>query len=409
MKTRPTFMPSILTYPSAARTLSGAELAEALRDSRRRTLAWVLDLSEQQWLPARQSGVNPVAWELGHLAWFAEFWTLRGPHSPGVDGLPSTSGPPGSVGLDAIFDSARLSHANRWEVTLPARDELLERLDRQLRATIQAIPEDDDSDEALYFHRLSLFHEDMHSEAFAWMRAALGYARPAGVVQAVEQTGEALRFENNRLALRPSTGRKGFLFDNEVRKEAIAVRPFEIDASCVTAGQFSEFVEAGGYDRAAFWRGPGAAWRETSPWSHPTRWRWSGSKWEERAFDVWAPMNSMLPVIHVNAFEAEAYCLWKGRRLPSAAEWEVAAINSPRSRFDWGQGVWEWTGDPFAPYAGFVPGPYRDYSMPWFESHRELRGGAFVTHPRLLDPHYRNFFQPHRTDIFAGFRTAKTL
>ena len=71
-----------------------------------------------------------------------------------------------------------------------------------------------------------------------------------------------------------------------------------------------------------------------------------------------------------------------------------------------GHSVWEWTADAFQPYPGFAPGPYREYSAPWFGDHRELRGGSFATSPRLLDPRYRNFFEPHRSDVFAGFRTA---
>ncbi|MBK7006313.1 MAG: hypothetical protein IPH37_15295 [Burkholderiales bacterium] len=67
--------------------------------------------------------------------------------------------------------------------------------------------------------------------------------------------------------------------------------------------------------------------------------------------------------------------------------------------------MWERTSSPFAPYPGFAPGPYHAYSQPWFGDHRELRGGAFATHARMHHPCYRNFFQPHRTDVFAGFRT----
>jgi len=108
-------------------------------------------------------------------------------------------------------------------------------------------------------------------------------------------------------------------------------------------------------------------------------------------------------VIHVSAWEAEAYCRSIGRRLPHAAEWELAA---PDERFHWGHSVWEWTADAFLPYPGFVAGPYADYSAPWFGDHRELRGGAFATHARLHDPRYRNFFVADRSDVFAGFRTA---
>jgi EgtB-related family protein len=125
-----------------------------------------------------------------------------------------------------------------------------------------------------------------------------------------------------------------------------------------------------------------------------------------RWFDRWQPLAPGAPVIHVSAWEAEAYCRWAKRRLPAAAEWECATRDP---RFQWGRSVWEWTADAFVPYPGFVAGPYAEYSRPWFGDHRELRGGAFATHTRLHDPRYRNFFVADRNDVFAGFRTAALL
>ena len=108
--------------------------------------------------------------------------------------------------------------------------------------------------------------------------------------------------------------------------------------------------------------------------------------------------------MHVSWHEAEAYCAWAGRRLPSEAEWECAA-GSGADRFDRGR-VWEWTSSRFGPYPGFSADPYQEYSAPWFaEEHRVLRGGSFATPPRLLRTTWRNFYQPERADMFCGFRT----
>jgi gamma-glutamyl hercynylcysteine S-oxide synthase len=134
------------------------------------------------------------------------------------------------------------------------------------------------------------------------------------------------------------------------------------------------------------------------------RWRKPGADWQVRWFDRWLPLDPELPAIHLNAYEAEAYCEWAGRRLPSAVQWQHAA--STAAGFRWGDSVWEWTAYRFLPYAGFAPGPYKDYSAPWFGSHRELRGGAFATAARMHSVHYRNFFVPERADVFSGFRTA---
>jgi EgtB-related family protein len=104
----------------------------------------------------------------------------------------------------------------------------------------------------------------------------------------------------------------------------------------------------------------------------------------------------------LTAYEAEAWCRWAGRRLPTEAQWECAALTQPQ--FSWGQ-AWEWTASRFEPYPGFMPHPYRDYSAPWFGTRRVLRGACPATSPMLAHPRYRNFFEPQRCDVFAGFRS----
>ena len=396
---------SMPVYESTQRQLSQNELATALRDSRSRTWALVDDLTDTQWTPPFQRGVNPVAWELGHLAWFAEFWILRGPHTRGVDGMANAALPPRFAGPDTLFDSARLAHARRWMEAMPTRAELETILSHQLDACIAAIP-DGDQDEALYFHRLALFHEDMHAEAFAWLRAALGYPAPNGcqVSDLAGWSSTPLHIAGKPLHLGCDINAAGFAFDNELPGCQVTLQDFEIDSAPICFAEFARFVDAGGYDNPLYWPGQAGAWRVQSALSHPQRWRRNtGGSWHMRWFDQWVrlPMNS--PVIHVNAYEAEAWCLWAGRRLPSAAQWELAARSQPA--FIWGRSVWEWTCDAFAPYPGFHPGPYKEYSEPWFGDHRELRGGAIATHARMHNPRYRNFFQSHRSDIFAGFRT----
>ena len=389
-----------------ARRLAGDALAAALRESRARTGSLVGDLTAAQWRPGPAPGVNPIAWELAHLAWFAEFWVLRGPHERSADGHAQPSRPPVHAGPDAWFDSARLPHDARWAIALPDRERLRNMLGRQLEACIDVLPRGNADDDALYFHRLALLHEDMHGEAFCWLRSSLGYAAPAGITMPALATDGVISVRAGEIALGRAVGVPGFAFDNELPARQVSVAAFEIDRAPVAAGRFREFVDAGGYADPRWWPGAAGTWRTASGLDHPRDWRRDPrGGWQLRWFDRWLPLARTAPAMHLNAFEAEAYCLWAGRRLPTAAEWEHAALQAGPD-FHWGQSVWEWTADAFAPYPGFVPGPYREYSEPWFGCHRELRGGAFCTHARLHDARYRNFFEPQRTDVFAGFRTA---
>lgn len=371
--------------PTDARRLAGDALAEALRDSRACTLSRVLDLDDDQWRPPRQPGVNPIAWELAHLAWFAEFWILRGPHVRDADGRVHATRPARIAGPDELFDSSRLPHASRWDVALPGRDELLSRLQAQLDACLAALPASGD-DDALYFHRLALFHEDMHGEAFAWLRSALAYPAPAGLQAGRVPPREPLHVAAGEVRLGCLARGEGFAFDNEQPGAHRRLDAFELDSAPVSCGDYRRFVEAGG--------------------PVPSRWRRDGEGWQVRHYDRWRPLVADEPLLHVSAFDAEAYCRWAGRRLPSAAEWERAAAEPG---FHWGSSAWEWTADAFAPYPGFVAGPYADYSAPWFGDHRELRGGAYATPARMHDVRFRNFFVPGRSDVFAGFRTAALL
>ena len=206
-------------------------------------------------------------------------------------------------------------------------------------------------------------------------------------------------------AERPTDGIPGpFVFDNEKWAHDVDVAPFSIARGVITDGEFAAFVDDGGYRRRDLWTDGGWAWRTSTNADAPAYWRRNGSHWLRRCFDHWLPLDPHCPLVHVNAFEAEAYCRWAGRRLPTEAEWEVAATGAfgVRQLVD---DVWQWTSTPFAPYPGFTVDPYKEYSEPWFHTHRVLRGGCAFTRARLLRNTWRNFYTSDRRDVWAGFRT----
>jgi len=387
---------------SDCRLLQGSELIAAFRSARKLTIAASSDLTDEQWCVPFDPGIQPMAWDLAHIGWVAEFWMLRGPHGINHDGTIAADIPARLIEHDDRYDSARIAHRARWLMPLYKRDELYSRLEEQLQACIEHIEQAGSSDDDLYLARLALYHEFMHHEAMLWTRDMLGYAAVEGYAMPSVEPREPVDCPGGKIVLGRSPETRGFAFDNEVPPHHVTLAPFSIDATLVTNGRFLEFVEANGYGRTEFWPGPAGAFRSGLERNHPARWRQAADgSFEQRWFDQWRPLAPDEPVCHVSAYEAEAFCRFVGRRLPSAAEWETAA-----DQITWGHTVWEWTATPFAPYPGFRPGPYTTYSTPWFHKQREMRGGAFATDALIHNRAYRNFFLPQRTDVFAGFRTA---
>lgn len=383
----------------AARRAGKIDLERALIDAHRRTWAVLADLAPEQWQVPYHPGINPPRWEFGHVAWFTEWWVLREAHWNAHDELVARR-PSILPGVDDWFDSGRIAHTDRWTLDYPPLAELRDyaaAVQDGVRATLSHTDECD-----VYAFRLALFHEDMHAEALTYMRQTLDYAMPfsprmpalPAVVRDVEiPAGEFMQ---------GSPHDDAFVFDNEKWAHGVTLAPSRISRTCVSNADYVEFVEAGGYRERRWWSDEGRAWLDEAKLMQPQRWRKARDGWMHRWFGRLEPLPLDRPVCHVNAYEAEAYCRWAGRRLPSEAEWERAAI---LGLIEWGASVWEWTADAFAPYPGFTPDPYRDYSQPWFHAHRSVRGGSFVTQPRMHHPRYRNFYLPHRNDIFVGFRT----
>ncbi|HYD79155.1 MAG TPA: selenoneine synthase SenA [Paucimonas sp.] len=392
------------------RTASPRELATALRDARDYTLALFERLAEAGFDRPEQvpriAIVNPPLWELGHIAWFAEWYILREASSS----HPSAAQCPSLLTMgDDWFDSNTVPHDARWTLGLPSAGALKtycrEVLDRALDKLLRA----DADDRSLYPYRLALAHEDMHGEAFAYTLQTLGVGAPHELLRpsfAARGQGE-IRFAGGTIELGCKPG-AGFVFDNEKWAHPCYVPPFEMDASPVTNAQFTEFVDDGGYRNPRFWSAAGRDWLARQAGSPdgrhwPRYWRRDGGHWRVARFGQWMTLPPHEPVRHVSLFEAQAYCMWAERRLPTEAEWEFAAL-SGHPAYRWGD-LWEWTCTPFEPYAGFEPDAYREYSAPWFMTHQAVRGASFATRARMRSPKYRNFYMPDRGDIFVGFRT----
>ena len=427
----------------AARPVS-LDLLAALTDARRFELELFAGVSDSQLLGQQAHFLEPPIWEIGHVGWFQEYWILRN-----LDGAE-----PLLPGSDGIYDSFNVSYRLRWNHPYPSRSETLHYIARVLERSVGRIAGREPTEEERYFYTLAALHEDMHAENLTAILQTRGFARPklSSFERAATEPPVDEAYQPKDVTVPGGTFELGastiepFVFDNEKWAHPVVVAPFRISSTPVTNAQFQAFVDSGGYRRRELWSYRGWDWRRRARIESPLFWIKDEHGWCERQFDEITPLRPWHPVACVSWWEAEAFCEWAHRRLPTEAEWEMAASLDPETggkrRFPWGDAppsperanldhraggtvdvralpagdsalgcrqmignVWEWVADTFEPYPGFVCDPYKEYSQPYFDTKKVLRGGCWATRARLLRNTWRNFYMRQRRNIFAGFRT----
>jgi gamma-glutamyl hercynylcysteine S-oxide synthase len=386
----------------AARRFDISDIESELVRMRGMLIAWIESLTESALHPPQISTINPPLWEACHVAWFAEWWCVRDAYNiEDRRPLGSTRADRDSIwaNCDHFLNSNLISHAARWQLPQITRAVTTDYLQRSLDAVLARLHTAAATDDGLYRFRLAMFHEAMHLEALAWCAQTLAWARPPWVAEAIASYIGKTSYNyssNSPESFGDCSINHGFQFDNEIGFTAQYFGATIENADLISNQQFAAFVESGEFTQRTGRKQP-MYWR-----------RDSNDAWQQRRFDQWIPLAPHEPVIHVNAFEAEAYAHWVDARLPNESElhqYFSSAAQSNANTNSWHGTVWEWTSSAFTPPHDFKPGLYREYSAPWFDGkHRVLKGGSFATLPVMHHPHYRNFFTPERSDVFAGFR-----
>ncbi|MGH3947961.1 MAG: selenoneine synthase SenA [Pseudonocardiaceae bacterium] len=417
------------------------ELANWAIDGARRVLELVADLSDEQMVGPLLPTVNPLIWEIGHIAWFQELFVLR--RACGHDPILPFG--------DAIYDSGAIPHDTRWRLVLPGREATVSYLRTVAERVAAEVTGRDSTDVVRHFARYTVHHHDTHSEALTYTRQTLGLPMPT--LPGLTDTGLSfapsdaswrgdIQFSGGRFVL-GAQPTDPFVYDNEKWAHPVEVAPFAMAKSAVTQAEFAQFVDDGGYTTPSLWP-DGGQWLAATGATHPVYWRAGENGWQRRHFDSWIDLEPELPVSHVCWWEADAFSRWAGRRLPSESEWEFAAASGkqPKATYPWGDGlpapgqaatdwrsrgpvhvgacadgdtpdgcrqlvgnVWEWTASDFVGYPNFERDAYYENSEQFFGRRKVLRGGAWPTRGRYARSTLRNYFTPERRDVLAGFRT----
>jgi iron(II)-dependent oxidoreductase len=409
-----------------------------LEAARNRTLG-LTDLDEPTLVAQHDPLMSPLVWDLAHVGQQEELWLLRGgdPARPGML----------TPDVDALYDAFKHPRAERPALPLLPPVEA-RAYDHEVRSRVLDLIERTPADD-LFTAGMVVQHEEQHDETmFATLQLRQGppvllerRALPAGRGVAPDR----VLVDSGEFTLGVDSASEPFSLDNERPGHTVDVGPFLIGRVPVSNRQWREFIGDGGYQRPELWSQRGWTHRLEAGLERPLFWTTEGTR---RRFGVEEEVPADEPVQHVCYFEAEAYARWAGGRLPTEAEWEKACAWDPvahaRRPWPWGTespgpelanlgglglrpapvgaypgsasaygaeqmigDVWEWTSSDFAPWPGFTPMIYRDYSLPFFGGdYKVLRGGSWAVALSTIRPSFRNWDHPIRRQIFTGVRLA---
>ena len=397
------------------------QLARFYRDVRRLSLAIAEPLSAEDQTVQSMPDASPTKWHLAHTTWFFEKMVLS--RDPNYE--------PFDANYDAIFNSYYLglgtpfTRANRGLLTRPGIAEVYayrDHVDRAMEKMLQHV-----GPERRATIVLGLNHEQQHQEL---MLTDIKYTFFCNPLLPAMRAGQPSQLDSvpalDWIAHEGGTvgiGHTGqdFAFDNEGPRHSFLLQPFKLASRPVTCGEYSAFIEDGGYARPEFWLSDGWAQKEREGWKAPLYWLD-----DRRVFTLHGarPLNPGEPVAHVSFYEAAAYAAWAGKRLPTEFEWEaVAAERAANGNFlDLEQlrpqtakeeslfgDVWVWTRSSYDPYPGFKPfdGAAVEYNGKFMVGQVVLRGGSCATPPGHIRATYRNFFPPSARWQFSGIRLAE--
>ncbi len=380
------------------------------------------------------SDVSPTKWHRAHTTWFFETFVLE---QYDTDFEPFD--PVYRMLFNSYYDTVgeQYPRSQRGVITRPGIAEVADyraEVDRRMRVVLDDERFPDDAAELV---RLGLHHEQQHQELMLMdikhvlaQNPSHPVYRPQCRADPPTQQHCPARWVDVEGGV-VETGHRGeaFAFDNERPFHRVFLEPFRLAHRLVTAGDWIQFVDDGGYERADLWLSDGWHTVQSEGWTAPLYWRSEGNRWMVHTLGGTRPALDDEPVCHVSFYEADAYARWAGARLPTEFEWEHAANSQPSAPsrgFDLERlhpspappdgallsqlagECWQWTASAYLPYPGFAPAPgaVGEYNGKFMSGQMVLRGASALTPPRHVRPTYRNFFPPAARWPMTGVRLA---
>ena len=419
------------TQPQTAPMPEPADLATRFEAVRGLTVGLVAPLSDADATAQSMDDASPAKWHLAHTTWFLETFVLR----DFVTGYTLYDARFPFL-FNSYYEAEGQRHARnrRGMVTRPALDEILAYRAHVDAAVLAALPDLPHAARALI--ALGCHHEEQHQELLVTDILHLMAQNPiepaiwpAARKVPVAMPGPIGWIEGPAAVTEIGHDGDGFAFDAEGPRHAVLLSPHAIADRTVTNGEWAAFIADGGYAEPRHWLSDGWAWVKREGIVAPLYWEQGESGWTRFGLDGRRAIDPAAPVTHVSFYEADAYASWAGARLPTEAEWEVAASahdSAGGNQMDapgpveprpsaggpafFGD-VWEWTGSAFRPYPGFraIEGAVGEYNGKFMSGQCVLRGGSCATPRGHARASYRNFFYPHQRWQFTGVRLAKDL
>lgn len=349
--------------------------------------------------------VSPPKWHLGHTTWFFETFILM-PHCKGYKVF--------NKDYNYVFNSyyetigARVIRTDRGNLSRPTVEDVY-CYRKHVDAAMSEFLSEGNQELLKDVILIGLNHEQQHQELLMTdIKFILGHnplfpAYNTEIRENKVQESRSLFIPMGEGIYEIGHTGDGFCFDNELNRHKVYIQPYKICSNLVTNGEYAEFINDGGYENFRHWHAEGLDWVKSRHSKAPLYWHRINGSWYNYTLSGLKPVNEKEILTHINFYEASAYASWKGKRLPTEAEWEAAAPN-----FKWGF-RWEWTDSAYLPYPGFkkAEGALGEYNGKFMVNQMVLRGASIATprnHERIT---YRNFFNPSLQWQFTGIRLAE--